>query len=871
VADAFDSYPSPTGGVSHAHPADGVLRPLIADSWRRSRAAGVDPEAERILMRHVPEADLERRRVENAWLIEIARPHLDWLSGMHAATPHVAYVVDRDGIVMYATGTNPETVRAFGQPGHDWSEARMGTNGAGTALMVDACVAVEGPEHFTRALRGHACTAAPVHGPTGELIGAVDFSVAASAGVSACVTVVAHVAYAIEQELRYRDSLHRTSGQLAAERRLADEQARRLSALDALRESEARSERNAANAPGMVYQFVYRADGTKAFTMVSEGSRALVGLAPETILRDYAAIFSLVHPDDQASFMASADESNATLAPWRWEGRIVLATGEEKYIQAGSRPERQPDGSVVCDGLLMDVTERWRAAARLEESERRYRSLFDNHPDAVFSLDTSGRFVSVNPACVTTSGYRADELEGRSFAMIISPEFSAASGEHFAAALTGRSQHNEIAIRHKSGRRVEIDVTTVPVVIGGTVVGMFGIAKDLTTRRELEAQLRQAQKMEAVGQLAGGIAHDFNNLLAAITGYAELLRADITPDDERRADVDEILKAARRAAGLTRQLLAFSRKQVLQPEALDLNELVREVAAMLRPLLGASLQLVAQPAPLAAPVLADRTQIEQMLMNLALNARDAMPQGGRLTMEVQVVAPPPGGRAMATLLVTDTGVGMSPEVQSRAFEPFFTTKPVGQGTGLGLATVHGIVQQSGGTVSLTSELGMGTTVGVSLPLDAPAPAVGSGAADADAAAPTALAAEPEGATVLLVEDEVAVRDIAQRLLHRAGYRVLVASNGADALRLLAQDGEPVDVLLSDVVMPVMGGVELASSAAARWPALRVVLMSGYADTDVGAIGQHGVAQGFVAKPFTAESLLGAVRDAARDRSSIPRR
>jgi PAS domain S-box-containing protein len=630
----------------------------------------------------------------------------------------------------------------------------------------------------------------------------------------------------------------------------------RKSAEAAFREGEPRYQQDARNAPGMVYQFIYRADGSKIFSFVGESARALLGVEPAAILRDTAALFGLIHPDDRAEFSASAEASRIALAPWSWEGRVILATGEERRIQAASRLDPQPDGSIVCDGILMDVTERHQVAAQLEESEQRYRSLFDHHPDAVFSLAPNGEFRSANAMCGVISGYVPGTLIGTSFVPLVVPESLDVTLERFRAAVAGEPQSFQATIVDKRGHRVDLDVAYIPIVVGGKVVGVFGVAKDLTARNTLEAQLRQSQKMETVGQLAGGVAHDFNNILASISGFAELLRDDLEPGDPRRADAEEIVKGTRRGAELTKQLLAFSRKQVLQPVTVDLNLVVEETAAMLRPLLGAALHLVTLPARTQVPVFADRTQLEQVLVNLALNARDAMPEGGTLTIEVGV-RPAEGARpALATIEVTDTGTGMAPDVESRAFEPFFTTKPMGQGTGLGLATVHGIVQQSGGTVELRTAPGAGTTFTVSLPLAAAMPAIADPVADS---APPAVAG-----TVLLVEDEEAVRTIAQRILQRAGYQVLTARHGADALRALAEAPTKVDVLLSDVAMPEMGGVELAALAAARSPGIGVVLMSGYANAAVGTIGKGEVVHRFLAKPFTAPALLSALREAMDD-------
>ncbi|HEX6964672.1 MAG TPA: PAS domain S-box protein [Gemmatimonadaceae bacterium] len=836
---------------------DASVRPVILESWRRSAAAGVQPEAPHPTRRQVTPEELEQRLAANAELVALAVPHLEWLSELHATLPHAAYLVDTDGIVLCITGADVAAAETAGvRPGADWSEAALGTNGAGTALACGETVVVDGAEHFARALHGSSCTGAPVRGPDGAVHGAIGISTDLTHAAPNRRLLVAHAAYVIEQDLRLRETVRRTSHQLEVERQLSEERAERLATLEALRASEARYERIAANVPGVVYQFTYWPDGSAGFTFVSEGVRALCGVVPEAVLQDSEALFGLVHPEDRPWLHTSGRAAVAALVPWQWEGRLVLPTGEVRWIQVASRNGLQPDGSIVADGLIMDVTERRQAAARLEESDQRFRSLFRHHPDAVFSTDTAGRYLTANPACEVISGYTQDELIGKHFAPLIVPEDLEEVTEHFRAAVErGESRRYEIAMRHKLGHTVPLDVTSVPIIVNGTVVGVFGIVRDLTRRHALEAQLRQAQKMEAVGQLAGGIAHDFNNILAAITGVAGLLLEDIGPASPHQTDVEEILKGARRAAGLTRQLLAFSRKQVLQPEVLDLNEIVQDTVTMLRPLLGSAVHVFTLPAPAAVPVFADRTQLEQVLMNLAVNARDAMPNGGTLTIEVGTT-PAAGDAWAATLVVSDTGMGMPPDVAARAFEPFFTTKPLGQGTGLGLATVHGIVEQSGGTVRVSSDEGQGTTFTITLPL------AESAANDATIARQAMTDATGAG-TVLLVEDEEAVRTIARRVLERAGYQVLTARHGADALHVLEATDARVDVLLSDVVMPEMGGVELAALATARVPDLRVVLMSGYADTDVGVIGKDGVVAAFVAKPFTAESLVETVREVVR--------
>ena len=388
-----------------------------------------------------------------------------------------------------------------------------------------------------------------------------------------------------------------------------------------------------------------------------------------------------------------------------------------------------------------------------------------------------------------------------------------------------------------------------------------GISLDVTERRALEEQYQQAQKMEAVGRLAGGVAHDFNNLLTAILGYCELLLADLNPDDPRQADIIEIQKAGTSAAGLTRQLLAFSRKEIIERTVLDLNVVVADMQAMLGRLIGEDVKVVLSLRPTLAPVKADRGQIEQIILNLAVNARDAMPTGGTLTIETAHVeldenyprthlAVTPGPYVVLT--VTDTGTGMTPVVQSHLFEPFFTTKETGKGTGLGLATVHGIVARTGGTLNVYSEVGKGTSFKVDFPWADPAEiAVG---------APLPPARRHAGSeTVLVVEDVESLRALARKPLERQGYTVLVAANADEALRLFEQHTS-IDVLLTDVVMPGASGPELTRQLVEQQPALKVIYMSGYTEE---TIVHHGIVDpgiAFLHKPFTAEALGRKIRE-----------
>jgi signal transduction histidine kinase/ActR/RegA family two-component response regulator len=432
--------------------------------------------------------------------------------------------------------------------------------------------------------------------------------------------------------------------------------------------------------------------------------------------------------------------------------------------------------------------------------------------------------------------------------------------------VTVRMQRNHH--RRKDGSIIDVEITAHPIAFEGRAARLV-LATDITERRQLEEQLRQAQRMEAVGRLAGGVAHDFNNILTAILGYGDVLGTRLAPDDPRRADLEQILEAASRATELTRQLLAFGRKQVLQPVAIDLNHLVEKLHGMLRRLLGAHVELTTSPAPELGRVRADAGQIEQVIVNLAVNARDAMPGGGKLTIETRNVELDldsglgvPAG-PYVQLAVSDTGSGIDARIRAHIFEPFYTTKSVGKGTGLGLATVHGIVQQSGGAISVYSEPGRGSTFKIYLPRVADEPLV----------TPTSvarLAASTGSETVLLVEDDAPVRDLSRRALESRGYRVLVASDGAEGLRVAQAHAGAIDLLVSDVVMPVAGGPELAGNLRPLRPGLRVLFLSGYADTAFARSGELTREAAFLQKPFTPERLAQKVREVLDERVSARR-
>lgn len=497
-----------------------------------------------------------------------------------------------------------------------------------------------------------------------------------------------------------------------------------------------------------------------------------------------------------------------------------------------------------------------RHQARLRETEtaarragqERFSRLFDLMPDgAVISRMGDNRVIAVNSAAENLMGRTREEVVGRTsldLAFWVDPEDRARirnriQTEGLAQNLAARFQDKDGRIRHGlfSGRAIEI---------GGEWCWL-SVFRDVTDQRELEMQLAHAQKLEAVGRLAGGVAHDFNNLITAIAGYAELLRTGLDADDGRRADVDEILRASGRAARLTQQLLAFARRQMVQPRVVDLNQLIANVTSLLRRLLGADIVLDVATGEPQVPVLIDPGQFEQLLVNLAVNARDAMPSGGQLTVGVRT----DGGSAVLT--VGDTGQGMSADVLVQAFEPFFTTKGQGKGTGLGLSTVYGIVQQAGGTISAESEVGSGTRFTIVLPL-----AEGEVTMVHEERPLHAMAGGSE--TVLLAEDEPQVRRLAERALRAAGYEVLSAPDGPRALALSREVTGRIDLLVTDIVMPNMGGPELASAFLGERPGAKVLYISGYTENEVARQGLAAAGLAFLPKPFTPSELTDRVRD-----------
>jgi two-component system cell cycle sensor histidine kinase/response regulator CckA len=560
-------------------------------------------------------------------------------------------------------------------------------------------------------------------------------------------------------------------------------------------------------------------------------------------------------------------------------GPVRALTADADAFAAGDLSRRttvRPDGELGTLALTFDrmADALERRSRQLVASEERYRSLFDTLPLPMWVVDRDSlQFLAVNQAAVERYGYTREELLGMTVLQIRRRE-----DEAYVREMLGEDREQTLRgklARHvtRSGEELEVEISSDDFFYGGRRARLV-VANDVTERRRTELalqasqeQLRQAQKMEAVGSLAGGIAHDFNNLLTAILGYCDLALEGIPADSTASEDVSEVRRAAQRAADLTHQLLAFSRRQVLKPRVFALGTALAQTEKILRRLISENIALELSIAPNQDLVCADPTQVEQVILNLAVNARDAMPRGGRLHLATGTVTfHEPHAIAGATLLpgtyvmlaVSDTGTGIAPDIRDRLFEPFFTTKPRGQGTGLGLATVYGIMQQSGGGIEVASVPGNGTTFVLYFPVAA-SERQGDAHGESDAPVRRDVASRARG-TVLLAEDDDAVRAIARETLERAGYRVLAACDGSSALAMAGTHVGAIDLLLTDVIMPGMNGRELAATLTKRRPELRVLFASGYTDNVLE--GQGALAPGvtLLDKPFTPAQLEAKVRE-----------
>ena len=596
-------------------------------------------------------------------------------------------------------------------------------------------------------------------------------------------------------------------------------------------------------------------DGTVRF--VSDSIERLTGFTPAELVGH--TVIGQVHPDDQPRFRDALHEALArpgVPVPLQYRGRHRDGSWRDREI-VGVNRLHDPDIKAIIVNYR-DTTARRRAEAALEESERVYRSTFDEAPIGVAHTSLTGKFLRVNEYLCQLLGYASQELTRLEFTAITHPD---EIGRDVAAlrALAANQMHRYTC--EKRYRRKDGSFVLANLAVGvhrdrlGEASFFIAVIEDLTERKRLEQELREAHKMEAIGRLAGGIAHDFNNLLTAIDGYAGLALEQLTDDTVRR-DVEEIRCGCRSAASLTRQLLVFSRRQPLQPQIVDINVVARGMEGLLRRLIGEHIEIAWRLESPIDRVIVDTGQIEQVILNVALNGRDAMPGGGTLTIETANILADTGPHVM--LAIGDTGTGIDETAREHLFEPFYTTKDPGQGTGLGLATVYAIVKQSGGSISIDSERGSGTTFKVLLP---------SAAASYDLPeTPTPLAVSLDGTeTILLVEDQPEVLSVAREALTRHGYTVVVATNADQALTVDLEYPN-IDLLVTDLVMPGMSGTELARRFRRGRPGSRVLFMSGYVD---GGVERHGAMPSpLISKPFDAQALLFRVRELLDQARSI---
>ena len=598
----------------------------------------------------------------------------------------------------------------------------------------------------------------------------------------------------------------------------------------------------------------------------------MIGYTPDELAG--RSFIELTHPDDrEKDWQLFRDVIEGRRQSYQIEKRYIRRDGSLLWGHLSVSKVSGVGGDVeFAIGMIEDVTDRKRMEDALRESEEHHRIIAETAQDAIIGMDEASTVLFVNKAAEAIFGYSSFEVIGRPITDLMPERFRAF---HLAGVAnymrTGERRvpwgQLEVLGLHRDGREIPLELSFGVTRSGGRQV-FIGVARDVSRRRadeeaikQKDEQLRQSQKLESVGRLAGGIAHDFNNMLTAINGYSEIILRQLPAGDPLRPKVEEIKKAGERSASLTHQLLAFSRRQVLQPARLDLNDVVRDTSTMLQRLLGEDLELKIVLDPNLGPVEADIGQLTQVIMNLAVNARDAMPDGGSVTIEtaniyldqasaVSVVLAAPGPYVM--LAVTDTGTGISPDDRPHIFEPFYTTKEMGRGTGLGLATVYGIVKQSGGYIWVESEPGAGSTFRIYLPRIEEEAA----AAEADPAAKIPSGTE----TILIVEDEPLVRSLTRQVLEECGYNVVEAANGIEALEICQSRRHDIDLLITDVVMPDLGGRELAAEVSLLDPELPILFTSGYTDDDIVRRGIIEVGANFIQKPFNLELLAHKVRE-----------
>jgi PAS domain S-box-containing protein len=628
-----------------------------------------------------------------------------------------------------------------------------------------------------------------------------------------------------------------------------------------------RSEANLADAQRIAHIGSWSTDLLNNYLFWSDEVYEIFGISKAQFGANLESFINAIHPEDRQLVQAAADAAFWHGAPYNIEHRIITRTGFEKVVcELGEVTFDESGQPIRMTGTVQDITERKLSEEALRQAEAKYRGIVESLPAIVYLVQPfppySPIYISPN---IKEFGYSIEEWFNRPdmwVSLLHEEDRERVLSATEVAMHQGLVTELEYRIVGRDGTIHWVqDSGRFISDAQGNRVNWQGVILDITKTKELEEQLRQAQKLESIGRLSGGIAHDFNNMLTAINGYSDLTLRRLGAGDPLRHNIEEIMKAGERSAALTRQLLAFSRQQILLPVVLYLNEIITETMKMLQRLIGEDIELITVLSPDAGPVEVDPGQVTQVIMNLAVNARDAMPHGGKLTIETanvflapdyasQHVGVLPGAYVM--LAISDNGTGMSAKTQQHIFEPFFTTKEVGKGTGLGLSTVYGIVKQSGGNIGVYSEEGIGTTFKIYLPR-----VVGQAKESKRRDSPDDF---PRGTeTILLVEDEEMVRSLTRQILEECGYTVLEAQNGVEAISLCEKQDCQIDLLMTDVVMPQMGGRELAERFARVYPWMKILFTSGYTDD---AVVRHGVINAetnFIQKPFTPDRLAHKVR------------
>ena len=638
----------------------------------------------------------------------------------------------------------------------------------------------------------------------------------------------------------------------------------RMQLEERLKESEAKLRAIGDNLPeGYMYQYTRGRDGVPRFLYVSAGVRQINDVSPEEVVRDANVLGSQVDPAQVPAFIELERQSGAELGDFVMDLHMCRPDGAWRWLHASARPHARPDGQLVWDGVAIDITARREAEAQLSKLS----AAVEQTPAVVVITDPSARIEYVNPAFTRITGYTFAEALGQNPSLLKSGETPAEVYQDLWQTISaGREWRGVLHNRRKDGTLFwERAVISAVRDATGKTTSYVAVKEDITEQKALADQLQQAQKMESIGRLAGGVAHDFNNMLMVISGYADLTLMQTEGDDPRYPGLQEIKNAARRSADLTRQLLAFARKQTVAPVVLDMNETIEGMLKMLRRLIGEDIELAWLPGAGLWKVRIDPSQVDQLLANLAVNARDAIAGVGKVTIKTENVILDASCCALnqgctlgdhVLLMVSDTGLGMSQEVVEHIFEPFFTTKEEGKGTGLGLATVYGIVKQNLGFISVESEPGRGTTFRLHLPRFVEEAKAGSLAAE------SVEEILPGGTeTVLLVEDEKAILNLGRQFIESLGYKVIAANSPAEAMRQAEEYEGGIQLLVTDIVMPEMNGKDLAERLRQRFSGLKCLFMSGYS-ADI--IAKQGVLEAgihFLQKPFALRDIAFKTRKA----------